>query len=81
VHFARAGKTVQWRPEQGSLLALAEQAGLSPAYSCRSGLCGSCATRIVTGEVVYPNPSLAQPRSGEALICCARPGSELVLDL
>ncbi|MCW3480326.1 pyridoxamine 5'-phosphate oxidase family protein [Neisseriaceae bacterium JH1-16] len=81
VHFARSGKTAQWLPEQGSLLTLAEQAGLSPTYSCRSGLCGSCATRVVTGEVAYPSPPLAQPAPGEALICCARPASELVLDL
>jgi len=79
VHFARAGKTATWR--QGSLLDLAEQAGLSPVYSCRSGLCGSCATRIVEGGVVYPEPPLTPPAPGEALICCARPGSGLVLDL
>ncbi|MDN0073456.1 pyridoxamine 5'-phosphate oxidase family protein [Crenobacter sp. SG2303] len=79
VHFARAGKTETWR--QGSLLDLAEQAGLSPVYSCRSGLCGSCATRIVEGGVVYPAPPLTPPAAGEALICCARPGSKLVLDL
>jgi ferredoxin-NADP reductase len=79
VRFARAGKTVEWA--QGSLLELAEQAGLSPAFSCRGGLCGSCATRIVEGDVVYPTAPLIRPAPGEALICCSQPLGRLVLDL
>lgn len=30
----------------GSLLDLAEGAGLSPEYSCRGGSCGTCKTRL-----------------------------------
>ncbi|MFQ3789247.1 pyridoxamine 5'-phosphate oxidase family protein [Halomonas sp. A29] len=64
---------VEWTPAQGTLLELAEQAGLAPLSSCRVGRCGSCAQRLVSGEVRYPVPPLAIAAEGEVLMCCAVP--------
>ncbi len=78
VRFANSGVELDWTPEKGSLLDLAEAAGLSPAYACRNGLCGTCALRLIDGEVSYPEAPSAKIRPGEVLACCAVPraGSE-----
>ncbi len=81
VTFAAVGKTTTWRPESGSLLDLAEQSGLQPAYSCRAGVCGECRTSLLTGEVAYDSPPIAEASPGEVLLCCARPATDVALDL
>jgi ferredoxin-NADP reductase len=73
VQFARSGIEATWDPSKGSLLDLAESEGLQPAYSCRSGICQTCATRIVSGSVDYLESPMAQPEKGDALICCSYP--------
>jgi ferredoxin-NADP reductase/predicted pyridoxine 5'-phosphate oxidase superfamily flavin-nucleotide-binding protein len=75
VMFIKSGKEARWMPGGGSLLELAEERGLSPAFSCRGGSCGTCRTRIVQGAVAYAQaPSFDVP-DGEALICCAFPAA------
>lgn len=69
----------EWTSAQGTLLELAEQAGLAPLSSCRVGRCGSCAQRLVSGEVRYPVPPLAIAAEGEVLMCCAVPAAEAPL--
>ncbi|MGL6242579.1 pyridoxamine 5'-phosphate oxidase family protein [Pseudomonas sp.] len=84
VVFQRSAKEARWQPEGGSLLELAESRGLRPEFSCRGGSCGTCKTRLISGEVNYPQPPAEVPDAGEVLICCAVPaqGSQpLVLDL
>ncbi|PQP03629.1 FAD-binding oxidoreductase [Pseudomonas frederiksbergensis] len=84
VVFQRSAKEARWQPDGGSLLELAESRGLRPEFSCRGGSCGTCKTRLISGEVNYPQPPAEVPDAGEVLICCAVPaqGSQpLVLDL
>ncbi|PCI61356.1 MAG: oxidoreductase [Kordiimonadales bacterium] len=84
VSFAKSGKEVLWKPEDGSLLELAEAQGLSPAFSCRDGVCGSCITKVVSGNVEYAEEPIAERAEGQALICCSTPRAAekgLVLDL
>lgn len=73
VEFARSRKTALWRPKAGSLLDLAEANGVDTLYSCRSGTCGTCSTRLVKGSVDYPEPPAHDIEAGEALICVAHP--------
>ncbi|WP_295994024.1 pyridoxamine 5'-phosphate oxidase family protein [Rugamonas sp.] len=73
VTFARSDKTVLWRPADGTLLELAEAQGLSPLFACRSGLCGTCAVRVIDGAVDYSSAPACQAAPDEALICCSRP--------
>lgn len=87
VLFALSAKEARWTPGSGSLLELAEGRGLSPEFSCRGGSCGTCKTRLISGQVHYPNPPAELPEAGEVLICCAIPANNadgpagLVLEL
>ncbi|MDU9403358.1 pyridoxamine 5'-phosphate oxidase family protein [Pseudomonas sp. zfem004] len=73
VYFASSAKEARWAPDSGTLLELAERRGLSPDFSCRGGSCGTCKTRVISGQVHYPNPPAELPDSGSVLICCAVP--------
>lgn len=73
VVFAQSGKTARWVPRLGTLLDLAEREGLSPMSSCRSGACGTCATRVIAGSVDYAEPPIYATEAGSVLICCATP--------
>ena len=87
VYFSSSAKEARWAPGSGSLLELAESRGLNPDFSCRGGSCGTCKTRLVSGNVHYPNPPAQLPTHDSVLICCAIPAQQgegvqpLVLDL
>ena len=73
VSFASSDVRADWSPDQGTLLELAEVAGLRPNFACRSGICGTCATRIRCGAVDYLEEPTAPHGDDEVLICCATP--------
>ena len=75
VSFARSGKREIWRPNSGTLLDLAEAAGLQANFQYRIGSCGTCRTRVLTGEVAYETEPSADIGEGYALICCAVPAA------
>ena len=81
VTFARSGVTANWEADSGTILDLAEQQGLSPEYSCRSGICRTCMCRLVEGEVEYLEEPLDPPDPGCVLICCSRPKGRLVIEV
>ncbi|WP_223443653.1 MULTISPECIES: pyridoxamine 5'-phosphate oxidase family protein [Pseudomonas] len=84
VVFQRSVKEARWQPDGGSLLELAESRGLRPEFSCRGGSCGTCKTRLISGQVHYPLPPAEVPDDGQVLICCAIPAQgaqPLVLDI
>lgn len=87
VYFSASSKEARWKPDSGSLLELAERRGLTPEFSCRGGSCGTCKTRLLSGQVHYPNPPAELPQDGGVLICCVVPAQgedgvqPLVLDL
>jgi hypothetical protein len=43
--------------------------------------CHTCITPLFSGQVTYRTVPLDVPAETEVLICCARPDSEIVLDL
>ena len=74
VEFHDSGSTAVW--SGGTLLELAEKAGLKAPFSCRTGACGECRTGLLSGGVEYiRKPSFSVP-DGEVLLCSARPSSE-----
>lgn len=81
VLFARSGIGAGWTADSGTLLDLAEAAGLEPAFSCRAGICGTCRTTVLEGDVAYVQDPLDPPGAGEVLLCCAQPRGKVVLDL
>ena len=50
-------------------------------WSCRTGVCHTCVTGLISGEVSYQPDPLEPAPPGSALICCSKPDGELALDL
>jgi len=79
VVFARTGGAA---PGNGTLLATAEAAGLTPPYGCRSGICGTCTTDKSAGivrDLVTGQESAAD--AGPVKLCVSVPCGEVVVDL
>jgi ferredoxin-NADP reductase/ferredoxin len=81
VFFSRSGLAVPWSPSFGSLLELAEACDVPVKWSCRTGVCHSCETGLVSGSVAYDPEPLDDPVVGNLLICCSKPTSDVVIDL
>ncbi len=75
VCFAKSDVDVEWSTENGTLLELAEAAGIDAAFSCRSGVCGTCVTRLQCGAVEYVEEPMGSCGENEVLICCSTPRS------
>jgi ferredoxin-NADP reductase/MOSC domain-containing protein YiiM/ferredoxin len=81
VTFVRSGLTVPWDRRHGTLLELAEACDVPVRWSCRTGVCHTCETGLLSGDVAYDPEPLDPPAGGNALICCSRPARDVVLDL
>ncbi|GIH25245.1 sulfurase [Acrocarpospora phusangensis] len=81
VTFTRSGVTAPWNDAYGSILELAEACDIPTRWSCRSGVCHTCQTPVLTGRVRYRPCPLQPPALGTALVCCSQPESDLILDL
>ncbi|MGA2551389.1 MAG: MOSC and FAD-binding oxidoreductase domain-containing protein [Burkholderiaceae bacterium] len=81
VSFSRSGIAARWRAGDQNLLELAEACDVPVRWACRTGVCHSCETGLIAGSVSYqPNP-LDAPAKGNLLICCSRPGEDVVIDI
>jgi ferredoxin-NADP reductase/MOSC domain-containing protein YiiM/ferredoxin len=81
VSFTRSGLTVPWDSRFGSLLEFAEACDVPVRWSCRVGVCHSCQTGTISGEVKYRPEPLDRPVESDILICCSTPLSRIELDL
>ncbi|MBK4737404.1 CDP-6-deoxy-delta-3,4-glucoseen reductase [Noviherbaspirillum pedocola] len=71
--------------EDETVLAAAIRAGVGLPYGCKNGACGSCRSKLVSGEVSHgAHQERALPvvdeERGFMLTCCARPNSDLVIE-
>jgi ferredoxin-NADP reductase/MOSC domain-containing protein YiiM/ferredoxin len=81
VTFARSGISAPFGDDWRSVLDLADACDVPARWSCRTGVCHTCVTPLLSGDISYaPNP-LELPATGEVLICCARPATDIVLDM
>ncbi len=81
VSFARSDLSVPWDPGYASLLEFAEACDVPVRWSCRTGVCHTCETAVMSGAVSYAPDPVDDPADGDVLICCSRPRDDLVLDL
>jgi len=81
VTFARSGLTATWSDTYSSVLELAEACDVPTQWSCRTGVCHTCATAVLSGDASYEIAPLETPGDDELLICSARPTADLVIDL
>jgi ferredoxin-NADP reductase/DMSO/TMAO reductase YedYZ heme-binding membrane subunit len=82
VRFLRAGKTAELSAGL-TLLEAAEEAGVDIAFECRSGICGQCKTKLVSGRVsmdVQDALTPADKAKGLILACQVRAAGSLVVD-
>jgi ferredoxin-NADP reductase len=81
VTFARSGVAARFGAGQRSVLELAETCDVPTRWSCRSGVCHTCITSLLSGDLSYSPEPLDPPADGQVLICCARPDTDVVLDM
>ncbi len=81
VTFARSGITAAFGAGRRSVLELADACDVPSRWSCRAGVCHTCVTPLLAGQVRYAPDPLERPAGGEVLICCAQPGTDIVLDM
>jgi len=81
VSFARSGITAAWDPKFASLLELAEACDVPVRWSCRTGVCHTCMTGLISGSISYNPEPLENPAPGNLLICCSQPNAVITLDL
>jgi ferredoxin-NADP reductase len=81
VTFARSGISTAFPEDKRNVLELADACDIPTRWSCRTGVCHTCVTPLLSGDVTYSPDPLEPPAEGEVLICCARPGGDIVLDM
>jgi ferredoxin-NADP reductase/MOSC domain-containing protein YiiM len=81
VSFARSGLAVPWDNSFKSLLEFAEACDVPVKWSCRTGVCHMCESGLISGKLKYSPEPLDQPATGNALICCSTPESQVDFDL
>jgi ferredoxin-NADP reductase/MOSC domain-containing protein YiiM len=81
VEFARSNLAIPWSGDYTSLLELAEACDVPVRWSCRTGVCHTCETTLIAGELDYSPDPVEPPADGSALICCSQPRDDVVLDL
>jgi ferredoxin-NADP reductase/MOSC domain-containing protein YiiM/ferredoxin len=82
VSFARSGIAAHWNASvYQSILELAEACDVPVRWACRSGVCHSCESGLVSGAVAYTPEPLDKPVEGNILVCCSQPIRDVVVDL
>jgi ferredoxin-NADP reductase/MOSC domain-containing protein YiiM len=81
VTFVRSGITAAFRDDTRSVLELADACDVPARWSCRTGVCHTCVTPLLSGDITYSPDPLELPADGQVLICCAQPETDIVLDM
>ncbi len=81
VQFARSALSAPWRSADASLLEFAEACDVPTRWSCRTGVCHTCETALLSGRVRYDPEPLEPPAEGNILLCVATPSEDVIVDL
>lgn len=85
VEFHRSGGNANV-PSEKSLLDVMNDAGVSMASSCLEGVCGTCITPVISGDIIHRDACLydEEKEDNTAMAPCVsrgRPGTTVVLDI
>jgi uncharacterized protein len=80
IDFHSGGDPITW-DGRSTLLDMALSRGLKPNYGCKSGVCGTCACKLLNGKVSYVQEPSASTSKDCILLCSARPDSNVNIDL
>lgn len=82
--LAKSGQVFEI-PADTSILDVLEFEGIAVPSSCQQGVCGTCETRVLAGEIDHRDMVLTeeeQAAGDKMMICCSRAnGDKLTLDL
>jgi ferredoxin-NADP reductase len=81
IAFARSDLTIPWSSKYRTLLELAESCDVPVRWSCRTGVCHTCETTLIAGNVNYSPDPVEPATDGSVFICCSQPRDDIVLDL
>lgn len=82
VTFAKSGRVIDCDGST-AILAAARKAGLVLPSACTKGLCGTCKSKKLAGEVEMKHQGGIRPReidAGMVLICCSKPRSDVTIE-
>jgi ferredoxin-NADP reductase len=82
VEFTKSHKTILCNAET-NILDAARASGIRLPSSCRRGMCGTCKSRKLAGEVALEHAGGIRQREidqGMLLLCCSKPRSDLVIE-
>lgn len=82
VEFRSHGRSIECS-EGTTVLAAAHEAGIPAASSCQEGVCGTCKSTLLCGEVEMTHAGGIRPReikAGKFLPCCSTPKTDLVIE-
>ena len=84
VSLQRSGREIAVEPGTSILDALLAQ-GIDHPFSCKEGVCGTCETRVISGQIDHRDGVLspAEQQRGDVMMICVSgcKGARLVLDL
>ncbi len=82
VTFSKSGRAIDC-PDDTFVLQAARAAGMRLPASCTKGLCGTCKSRLVSGQVEMKHAGGIRQREidqGLVLLCCSKPLTDLVVE-
>ena len=82
IEFAKSGRVVECAADT-NILTAARAAGMRLPSSCTKGLCGTCKSKLISGTVEMKHAGGIRQReidAGQALLCCSKPTSDIVVD-
>jgi ferredoxin-NADP reductase len=82
IEFTKSGRTIDCRPDQ-FILDAAKAAGMRLPFSCSKGVCGTCKSKKLTGQVVMTHGGGIRQReidAGMILICCSKPLGDVTIE-
>lgn len=79
--FARSDLTLAWSSDYNSLLELAEACDVPVRWSCGSGVCRTCESTLIAGDLDYSPDPLEPPTAAAHSSAAHNRGTNVVLDL
>ena len=81
IEFARSDLAIPWSNDYGSLLELAEACDVPVRWSCRTGVCHTCETTLIAGDVDTTPTRSSLPQTEACSSAAHSPATTSVLDL
>jgi ferredoxin-NADP reductase len=79
ISYEATGKQTRFDDNETNLLSHAKGQGVSLPSGCRSGHCGTCAVKLLRGNVCYSREPAAELAENEILTCICKPTSDIAI--